>query len=146
MDELREALNFAVDKEREAEAFYRSWEGRAKDPAVRSLFSQLASWEQGHLERLLEVDPAEFSPTGKASTDMKLSDLLVDVKASPEMSLQEAFVVAMKREEASAALYRGLASSVEGSAGELLANLREEEERHKQLLQREYDQLFLAEN
>ncbi len=145
MDELRQALDFAVEKEREATAFYRSWAKKAEDPGVRTLFSQLAAWEEGHVERLSRITPDELVQAAQATSDMNLSELLAEVEAAPDMSLQEAFVIALKREEASAALYRGFAS-LGGTAGELFSELEAEERRHKQLLQEEYDDVFLPEN
>ncbi len=145
MDELRRTLNFAVEKEREAEAFYRSWAAKADEPGVRTLFTQLASWEQGHAEKLASINAEEVAALESPSTGSGLSELLVDIEAAPDMTLQEAFVVAMKREEASAALYRGMAA-LGGKAGQLFSGLEAEERRHKELLEREYDEIFLPEN
>jgi len=145
VDELRRALDFAVEKEREAQAFYRSWAERADNPGVRALFEQLASWEQGHVEKLSRITPDELTGSRQSTRDMKLSELLVSVEAAPEMSLQEAFIVAMKREQASVDLYRGMAA-VGGTAGELFSGLEEEERGHKRLLEEEYEAVFLADN
>ncbi|MFO8034465.1 MAG: ferritin family protein [Candidatus Bipolaricaulota bacterium] len=145
MEELRQALKFAVEKEEEAEAFYRNWAERAENPGVTTLFTQLASWEQGHVEKLSRVSPEELIGTGDTPTNMNISELMVSVQATQDMSLQEAFVVAMKREEASAALYSGMAT-LGGAAGELFAGLEKEERRHKQLLEDEYEVVFLTDN
>ena len=144
MERLKRALKFAVEKEKEAEAFYRKWAEEAQGPGVRQLFSELASWERGHAEKLSRIKPEELAPQGTAPQDLKVSDLLVEVPASPDMTLTEALVVAMKREQASVRLYEGLAA-LGGPMKGLFAALAEEERRHKRLLESEYDDL-LTEN
>ncbi|RLE29801.1 hypothetical protein DRJ54_04000 [Candidatus Acetothermia bacterium] len=99
MERLKRALKFAVEKEKEAEAFYRKWAEEAQDPGVRQLFSELASWERGHAEKVSRIKPEELASQGTAPQDLKISDLLVEVPASPDMTLTEALVVAMKREQ-----------------------------------------------
>lgn len=141
---MKKALEFAVKKEQEAEAFYRQWAEKAQDPGVRQLFRELASWEQGHVEKLSQIQPQELLAQAPAPQDLKLSELLVEVPASPEMSLAEALTLAMKREQASVRLYEGLAA-LGGPMKGLFAALAEEERRHKRLLESEYDDL-LTEN
>lgn len=141
---LKRALDFALAKEVEAEAFYQEWAGKSNDPGVAKLFAELASWEHGHVEKLSRIKPEELIAQGPAPEDLKISDLLVEVKASPQMTLTEALVVAMKREQASVALYEGLAR-LGGAAKALFSALAQEERRHKRLLEQEYDDL-LTEN
>lgn len=142
MERLKRALKFAVEKEKEAEVFYRKWAEEAQDPGVRQLFSELASWERGHAEKLSRIKPEELAPQGTAPQDLKISDLLLEVPASPDMTLTEALVVAMKREQASVELYEGLAA-LGGPAKGLFSALAEEERRHKRLLEDEYDDLLM---
>jgi hypothetical protein len=108
-DDLKRALESAGAKEVEAEAFYRSWSERAKDPGVKKLFSELAVWEHEHAEKLSRITPDELIAQGQAPQDLKISDLLVDVKAQPDMTLLEALALAIKREQAAASLYEGMA-------------------------------------
>ncbi len=145
MDEaLERALKFAVAKEKEAEAFYREWSEKAQDPGVKQLFSELASWEHGHVEKLSRIKLEDLVSQGTPPQDLKISDLLVEVEASPDMTLMEALAVAMKREQASVDLYEGLAA-LGGAAKALFSALADEERRHKRLLENEYDDL-LSEN
>jgi len=145
-DELKKALKFAIQKEREAEAFYKDWAAKVESPAVVALFAELAGVEHGHVEMLLRVTPEEIVAShGAELSDLKLSDLLVEVKASEGMSIQEAMIVAMKREEAAAALYESL-SGLGGEAQSLFAALAKEERKHKLQLETEYDEQILTEN
>lgn len=140
-DALERALKFAVAKEKEAEAFYREWADRARDPAVKQLFTELASWEHGHVEKLSRVRLEDLASQGPPPQDLKISDLLVEIPASSDMTLAEALTVAMKREQASVELYEGLAS-LGGPAKGLFSALADEERRHKRLLENEYDDLM----
>lgn len=145
-DESRKALDFAIAKEREAEAFYKEWSQKASDPAVKGLFAELAGIEHGHAEMLSRVTPADMLARGEtAPTDFHLSDWLVDVPASPDLTLQEAMIVAMKREERAVALYTRLAE-MNGEATSLFRALAREESSHKSQLEASYDDVILTEN
>lgn len=53
--ELREILDLAIKKEREAVAFYREAADRAGDPTGKHLLNYLATFEEGH-ERALKAE------------------------------------------------------------------------------------------
>jgi len=145
-DQMRKALDFAIAKEQEAEAFYKEWSAKAKQPAVQALFAELAGIEHGHMEILSKITPEEMVGSADADvTKLALSDLLVDVRASPNLTLQEAMIVAMKREEGAVKLYTRLAE-MNGEAKSLFEALAKEEGRHKAKLETEYDDNILTEN
>ena len=144
-DTLKEALDFATTKEKEAEEFYRTWSTQASNPAVQKLFSELAETERGHAEKLSRIAPEDLITQGSSPSDLRLSDYLVEVEPQPGMSLQDALILAMKREEASVALYERL-SQLGGNAQPLFASLAQEERRHKRLLEAEYEEVVLTEN
>jgi rubrerythrin len=145
-DQLRKALDFAIAKEKEAEAFYKEWSQKSKSPAVQSLFAELAGVEHGHMEILSQITPEEMiSSSSSDAQDLQLSDLIVDVVASPKLTLQEAMILAMKREEGAVKLYSRLAE-MNGEARSLFEALAKEEGKHKSKLEIEYDDNFLTEN
>jgi rubrerythrin len=139
-------LDFAIEKEKEAEAFYKEWAAKVENPAVVALFAELAATEHGHFEMLSHITPEDL-PAGLTAeaADLGLSDQLVGIKASPGIGVQEAMVLAMKREEAAAALYDKLAR-LGGETRSLFEALANEERRHKQKLEAEYDEEILTEN
>lgn len=104
-DILKEALDFAITKEKEAETFYKTWSNQVSNPAIQKLFTDLAEMERGHAEKLSRIAPEELIAQGPVPADLKLSEVLVEVEAQPNMTLQDALIVAMKREEAAVALY-----------------------------------------
>lgn len=145
-DKLRKALDFAIAKEREAEAFYKEWSQKASDAGVKSLYAELAGVEHGHAEMLRRITPSEMVARGEtAPADFRLSDWLIDVPASPDLTLQEAMIVAMKREERAVALYTRLAE-MSGEADALFRALAREEAAHKSRLEASYDETILTEN
>ena len=145
-DQMRKALDFAIAKEKEAEAFYKEWSQKVKDPAVQGLFAELAGIEHGHMEILSNITPEEMTSSSVSDAqDLHLSDLLIDVVASPNLTLQEAMILAMKREEGAVKLYSRLAE-MNGEAKSLFEALAKEEGRHKAKLEAEYDDNILIEN
>ena len=144
-DPMQKALDFAVAKEREAEAFYKEWSQKAEDPTVKALFSELAGIEHGHAEILSRITPQEASARVAGTSELGASELLVNVKASPKLTLQEAMIVAMKREEVAMRLYTRL-SELKGEAKSLFVALAKEEARHKASLQDQYDEHILSDN
>ena len=145
-DELQRVLDFAIEKEQEAEAFYKEWAAKVKNPAVVALFAELAATEHGHAEMLAHLTLDDLGERATAgSSDLGLSERLVDVEASEGMGVQAAMVVAMKREEAAAALYDELAR-LGGETQSLFEALAAEERAHKGRLEAEYDDEVLTEN
>lgn len=145
-NELRKALDFAIAKEREAEAFYKHWAQQVTHPAVHELLAELAGIEHGHMEMLSNITPEEMVSKSHAQTDsLGLSEYLVEVTATADLTLQEAMIVAMKREEGAVRLYTRLAE-MKGEAQSLFEALAKEESRHKAKLESEYDDHILTEN
>jgi len=146
IDWMRRALDFAIAKEKEAEAFYKEWSQKVEDPAVQGMFAELAGIEHGHMEMLSHITPEEMIAGGNVdATNLKLSDVLIDVPATPDLHLQEALILAMKREATAIALYSRLAE-LKGEAQSLFQALAKEEGRHKALLEAEYDEHILTDN
>ncbi|UCF09385.1 MAG: ferritin family protein [Candidatus Bipolaricaulota bacterium] len=144
-EELQKTIDFAIAKEEQAVSFYEEWAAKAQLPSVRQLFTELSVMERGHVEKLRDAGPAGMMAIAPDGGDLRLSELLVDVEASPAMSLQEALILGMKREEAAVALYDRLAT-LGGDAQPLFRALADEERNHKRLLETEYDTVILTEN
>ncbi|MBN1858407.1 ferritin family protein [Candidatus Bipolaricaulota bacterium] len=144
-DQIRKALDFAMAKEREAQAFYLAWSEKVRSPAIRILFTELAQAERGHEDMLRSVSVDQLPATTEPVFDLGLAEILVEAPASPDMTLQQALALAMKREEGSVALYTRL-MTFGGPAQAVFNALADEERRHKLLLEREYEEIVLAEN
>lgn len=149
-DTLEEIREFAVKKEIEAVQLYSHMASRVQQAHVRSLFEELAEEERKHRRMLQELDfeGIAASETGELGPVVKieLSDYLVEQEFRPDMSLQDALILALKREEKSWHLYRNLASGTSGELRKVFDSLAGEEAKHKERLQKQYDEGVLTEN
>lgn len=140
-------LDFAVQKEEEANKFYNDLAGKMDRPSMRQVFQDFAKEELKHKEKLLGVKAGKsLEPAEKKVVDLKIGDYLVDVAPSEDMDYQEALILAMKKEKASFKLYTDLAATTEdGNLESLMLGLAQEEAKHKLRLEMEYDENFLTE-
>lgn len=142
---VAEIIQFAIDKEKNAQAFYRAAAGLSQYPGIPALFTELAEEEQKHEDLLKNLGNLGKlpEPTGKVP-DLKISDYLVDLKFYPEMKYQEAMMLAMKNEEKSMKFYTAWAEKAgEPDHKKLFAHLAEEEAKHKYRLESIYDRELL---
>jgi rubrerythrin len=144
-DRLQKILSFAAAREQEAEAFYKDWAQRATGPAVRLLFGELGAREHGHWQLLAHITPNDLAARPQQAADLAIAEELVRIKARAGLTLQEALVVAMTREEASAHLYERLAE-LGGEAAPLFRSLANEEREHKRKIERVLDEGLLQES
>ncbi len=145
---IDEILDFAIEKEEEAQHFYQDLARKASSAAMAEFFRRMARQEAGHRQKLIGVRQGRRELVkGAEVADLKLSDYLVEVQARPDMDYQDALVVAMQREKASFALYTDLAAlAADDETRELFQALAQEEAGHKLHLEREYDQYVLGDN
>jgi rubrerythrin len=143
-----EILDFAIDEEQKAVEFYTQLASQASSDEMREVFEEFAQEEVKHKVRLLEVKETGISNMPPENVaDLQIADYIVNVKASPNMSYQEALVVAMNKEKAAFRLYTSLSQRAQDSAlKELFAGLAQEESKHKLRFEIEYDDFVLREN
>ncbi len=141
-------LDFAIEKEEEARAFYQDLAGKVEGRAMQKLLKEFAAQEAGHAARLKGVKQGRKTlAAGGKVVDLKVSDYLAAVEPKPDMDYQEALQVAMQRERAAFALYSDLAAATDDAElQELFTALAQEEARHKLFLEREYDEQVYSEN
>ena len=79
--------------------------------------------------------------------NLSISDYLLEVKPTADMSYQDILITAMKREEKAYNLYMDLANeSVDGETKNLFLRLANEESKHKLYFEKLYDSDILTEN
>jgi len=140
---IDDILDFAIKREEESYQFYTEWLNKVKKE-IKPVFQNLAKEELGHKEKLLEVKKGklrEFLESSKERVlDLKMSDYLIDVTPKPELTFQEALIIAMKREKVSYKLYENFANRVEDeNIKKLFFALAQEEARHKLKIEILYD-------
>lgn len=143
-----EILDFAIKSEENAYSFYKEWSGKLEDKSLVTVFEDLAAEELKHKEFILGVKKgATLQPSEKEIIDLKISDYIMNVKASTDMDYQEALTLAMQREKEAFKLYSNLAAMAadEGMKSTFKA-LAQEEAKHKLRLEIMYDDDILKEN
>lgn len=141
-------LDFAIAREQEAFDLYHGLATDASSEKMEALFTSFAKVEAGHKQKLEGLkEGTTYLPIRQKTTDMKIADYLVDVVPRPDMSFQDALVLAMKREQKAKELYTALAQSIsEPILAELFSQLAKEEGAHKARFEELYEQNFLSEN
>jgi rubrerythrin len=141
-------LDFAIDEEQKAVDFYSELAGQASSDEMREVFEEFAQEEVKHKMKLMEVKETGITNMPPENVaDLQIADYIVNVKASPNMSYQEALVVAMNKEKAAFRLYTSLSERASDTTlKELFAALAQEESKHKLRFEVEYDDYVLREN
>jgi rubrerythrin len=147
-ESFEEIIRFAIEKEKEAAAFYKEASLQEAYSGVKEMFEEFAQEEVKHrtlLEEFLKGERAISDYRFEWIPDMKRSDYIVGVKYEKGMSYPEILRLAMKREEGSLALYNHLAEKTEDrDLAKTFQILRQEESKHKLALETLYDD-FMAE-
>lgn len=148
MNSIDEILDYAIAQEQKAADFYARLASRAEKAGMKDLLLEFSAEEMRHKERLLAVRTGEHELTPEQEVlDLKISDYLVEVEASDDITYQDALIVAMKRERAAFQLYTDMAARVpESHLREVLIGLAKEEAKHKLYFETEYDERVLAHN
>jgi len=148
MNTVDEVLDYAIDQEQQAADFYASFAARAEKAGMKKLLLEFAEEEKSHKERLLAVKTGERKLTPKKEVlDLKVSDYLVEVDASGNISYQDALIVAMKKERAAFELYRDMAEKIpDTNLKQVFVGLAKEEAKHKLFFETEYEERVLMHN
>lgn len=140
---VEEALDFAIDKEKEAVEFYMSLSKEAVQKSLKETFEEFAKEEEKHAALLSDmnankekIDSYKFEKV----TDLKISDYMVETEYKTGMPMPEILKLAMKREEKAVLLYSALADHTENTQAKKIFNiLVQEESKHKLALETMYD-------
>jgi len=145
---IEDILDFAIASEQEAIEFYTSLAKHSSNEAMKEVFEQFAGEEKGHKERLISIkltgdNTLQIMPV----LDLKIADYLVNVEVKPDMSYQDALIVAMKKEKSAFKLYLTLSERATTTEYKnLFLSLAIEESKHKLRFEIEYDDYILREN
>jgi rubrerythrin len=145
---IEEIIGFAIEKEREAVAFYEDLAARIKNPAMKNAVLSMADEERKHEKMLRNLTPKHLEVLrSPQAPDMKLSDYLVEVVPTADMNYQELLIVAMKREEKAYALYDDLERrAMDDATRKVFTLLKGEELKHKSRLEKQYEERVLWED
>ncbi|MFH0784547.1 MAG: ferritin family protein [Pseudomonadota bacterium] len=140
---IDEILVFAIDKEKEAVAFYTDLSKKQTTDALTLTFRELAQEEAKHVKLLTNISKNTSvikSYELKKIPNLKISDYLVEMEYSEGMVMQDILILAMKREEMAVNLYAQLAmGSADEESTKLFKLLAQEESKHKLIFEKMYD-------
>lgn len=141
-----DVVGFAIQKEENAMDFYRKCSDRATNPGLREFFREMVQEEQRHRDMLRGLDALDLDGIKLQKVeDLQISDYMIDVQFSEDLTYQDALTVAMKREEKAHAFYAGWREKcMSEKAAKLFAILENEEAEHKRKLENLYDEDILA--
>jgi len=147
-NELKEIVNFAIDREQEAADFYYDLSKRSKVQGIKDELIKFAKMEEGHRDKLKSLDvEGIMNKDIEPVTNLKISDYMVDMTPTPDMTWQDILNIAMKRELASMNLYNALAAKAKSeSLKQMFTSLSKEESKHKLYFETIYDDEILKEN
>jgi rubrerythrin len=147
LDSFDDVLEFAIDKEIEANQFYTDLAQQMKNPSMREVFETFAKEELGHKAKLEAIRQSKAIRPARSVADLQIADYVVEIKPGPDMDYQDALVLAMQKEKAAFRLYLDLANQVDDEAQKsLFLSLAQEEAKHKLRFEIEYDEVVLKEN
>jgi rubrerythrin len=145
---IDQILDFAIENEQEAVDFYNNIASQASNDEMKQTFAQFAQEEMGHKARLLKIkDTGSVDFSVEKVKDLKIADYTVSAKPTPNMTYQDALVLAMRKEKAAFKLYLMLSEKAENAdMKQLFLGLAMEESKHKLRFELEYDEFVLREN
>jgi len=146
---LKEILDQAIQNEDEANRFYSQAAKTVNDPSGKVLLNEFAEIELKHKTLLENFDlnsVDEEHHTIKEAHDLHLSDYLLDKEITPDSSIQDIMIHAMKREQKAYQFFKDMAKVVTSvEVRNLFEDLAAEELDHKGRIETEYDDVIYKE-
>jgi len=140
MDDI---INFAIEKEVEAEKFYLELSNQETFTAAKTILKEFADQEKGHQNLLQKFKTNKKILDGykfKWIPDIKRSNYTVDITYEKGMPYTDTLRLAMKREEKALKLYNELLEKIDDKdMKKIFKVLCQEEAKHKNILETLYD-------
>jgi rubrerythrin len=143
-----EILDYAIQREIEAQEFYNEMAANAKLAHIRPVFEGFAREEQIHEKRLRAIKEGnrQFPAPAKIQS-LRIAEYRQPVTQSPDMSYDKVLLLAMQREKSAFKLYSDLAEmSGDAELSKMFLALAQEEAKHKLRFELEYDREYMGEN
>jgi rubrerythrin len=147
-DSINDILDFAIGKEQSAVDFYNDLASKLPNEVMRKVFEEFAQEEMKHKAKLIAIkEQGIFEVTTEKIMDLKIADFTAKKQPEPNMTYQDALIVAMNNEKHAFKLYSRLAEKAPtAELQSLFMMLAQEESKHKLRFELEYDEYVLREN
>lgn len=147
---IEKALQVGAEMELESYTLYIETAEKATYPSAKKLLTELAADEKRHREYFLQglKDPknVKMRTLKEHIPDLKITDKLVKVPLDTKADYPQILIYAAQREKATHDFYVQIARRFRDTElGKMFNNFAKEELRHKYLLEKEYDEVVLAE-
>ncbi len=148
MNTVEEILDFAIDREQQAADFYSNLAERVSSAWMKDMLLGFSKEEMRHKGKLKSVKLGDkLLNADQHVQDLKIADYTVDVEPAEDISLQDALIVAMKREKAAYRLYSDMAANIDDpELKSLFLGLAQEEAKHKLYFEVQYDEQIMRDN
>jgi rubrerythrin len=147
---LHEIYAFAIERERDAQAFYKTAQALVNDPGGKAMLGDLYREEAAHEAMLTAAQRGgkfEFIGVPRGFADIGMADFLPETRVTADSSPQEVLIAAIKKEAFAASFYRTAGeSTAQPAARELFGRLALEEQQHQNMLETWYDDHILTTN
>ena len=150
MNSINEILDFAIENEEESYSYYLRMSERSNDKVMKEVFLEFAAEEKIHKERLIIIKENRYIENNeKIKEDLYEEESVTyeDLNPSITLSYRQALTIAIQKEQASYKLYKMLANNASSTYIKSLFNsLAEEEAKHRNRFQQEYDNFIVNNN
>ncbi|NNG01830.1 MAG: ferritin family protein [Desulfobacteraceae bacterium] len=144
-ENLTAIIDFAIEKEREAAAFYENISEKERFSGKKQMLKEFAGEERKHEKLLTDIKTTGVIPKVgdykfKWITDIKRSDYTTELEYKEDMGYNEILMLAAQREEKALKLYNELLEQADSDeAKKVFKMLCQEEAKHKLALETLYD-------
>ncbi len=148
---FEEALKVAIKAEEDAFNTYYTAMKKVKDKGAQVLLKELALDELEHkykLEKALVEEDIEELGQGEIPEGFSISEFITEEHhITQDSSLQDIYAYAISSEKKAIKFYSALMNSCKGSKmSYLFEKLRDEEKKHLEKLEKDYEETFIQEN
>ena len=148
---IEKALQIGLTMEEGAIKLYTETAEKVKNPGSKQLLKELAEDEKKHkayFQRALENPQMTVTIGGINAeiADLKVTDNLIETSLSPDSQYQDILIFAAKSEKTALDFYTALATKFKNhELGKMWDSFAQQELAHKLKIEKEYDDVILAE-
>ena len=148
LSEFNNVLDFAIEKEKEAVAFYNELQNKTEFTALKQMLSDLENMEKGHIKVIENIREKGISEAIiKEITPFSYSDNYEEPDNYQNLDFPSILLIAIKREDKSFNLYSAMVERVSDvTLKNLFKQLANEEAQHKLRFEKLYEETILKDN
>lgn len=145
---LERLIDFAIAEEKRSAELYAGLAEKIKDKGARTMLQDMAAMENGHARKLADFKSGhEMGINAGKVANLKLAEYMVEKPLSEDSGIQEVILFAIQAELKAWQTYSSMSQFYEEPhKRDFLAALAAEELKHKNALEKAYDDNIFKEN